>query len=80
MASRWPTLALAALKRLAIFYHQVIRMARSSTGMGLAFVLLGSYPKFLRLKVTLCTGFYKFVVHNVKDLELLLMHNKCEAQ
>ena len=21
-------------------------------------------------------GFYKFVVHNVKDLELLLMHNR----
>lgn len=23
-----------------------------------------------------CAGFYKFVVHNVKELELLLMHNR----
>ncbi len=24
-------------------------------------------------------GFYKFVVHNVKELELLLMHNRCPS-
>lgn len=30
-----------------------------------------------RTRNLLPNGFYKFLVHNVKELELLLMHNRC---
>lgn len=39
-------------------------------------ILIGSNKKTRNL---LPNGFYKFVVHNVKELEMLLMHNKSYA-
>jgi ribosomal protein L32E len=35
------------------------------------------YASNKKTRHLLPSGFYKFVVHNVKDLELLLMHNRC---
>ena len=36
-----------------------------------------TFLRILSQVLNLCAGFYKFVVHNVKELELLLMHNRC---
>ncbi len=35
------------------------------------------YGSNAKTRHMLPSGFFKFIVHNVKDLELLMMHNRC---
>ncbi|KAK9806907.1 hypothetical protein WJX72_007045 [[Myrmecia] bisecta] len=51
------------------------RVRRKFKGCGINMPNVG-YANNKKTRHLLPSGFYKFVVHNVKELELLLMHNK----